>query len=102
MFKKFSNIVYYGQSKYQYLLIDDDFEEECDTIVFVSAIIITYSKRNLPVAPNLIRGMIFIKNIYGHTIDEQVISLEEIVPQLKENISWTDLKKDLNKYLLFS
>lgn len=92
MFKKLLN--FNGSS---YKIIDDDFEEEKSpyTISWLS-IIEVYSKRNLPVVPNLIRFMLWYRDYYGWSLDRQVIINK------KHNPRWHEVEQDLKKYLLFS
>jgi hypothetical protein len=71
MFKSYE---YFGSfdSQHRYKIIDTDFEDYGVGFVAAFAIIDCYTKRNLPVAPNLFRYMLHREKTEGYPIDRQV------------------------------
>jgi hypothetical protein len=104
MFKSYHYIGYDGKYGYLYKLIDDDFEEEISvgaSYLNAAGIMISimdlYTKRDLPIAPNVIRYMLYIATEeYGFSLDNQVKW------QKKHNPRWHEIEKDMQMYLLFS
>ena len=88
--------------RYQYKIIDSDFEE---VVVVVGvgvgvavgvavAVIDTYEKRNLNVAANLIKSILYIHKKYPD------ISIREIIEtNRKYNPKFAKYEEELNKYL---
>jgi len=78
-------------------IIDDDFEEISICEVYIDiAIMDIYSKRNLPVVPNLIRAMLWFKNNYNISLDKQIDYNKKYNPR------WHEVEQEIKKYLLFS
>jgi hypothetical protein len=86
------------QYSYEYKLVDSDFVAVGVGLALGDAnvVIDCYTKRNLPVAPNLIRYMLSLLDKYGWPLDEQVEWNKGY------NHRWHEVEKDLQMYLLFS
>jgi hypothetical protein len=110
MFKSYEYIRSLGydeatkQYQAEYKIADTDFE---DVVVLGMASIATdgggsaavincYTKRNLPVASNLIRYMLGVQEKYDWPLDKQVEWNKAYNPR------WKEVEKDLQMYLLFS
>ena len=109
MFKECINIKQSGafrQYRYDYTIIDDNFQVitgwsgTTPAIGYIVAIhcsvIKIYKTSNLPIVPNLIRAMLWTKNIHYLSLDEQVRWNK------KHNPNWHEVDQDIKKYLLFS
>lgn len=108
MFQSFRFIEWYGASyspyreKYRCQIIDLDFEDVIivsvpfRTIAISTSVIEVYFKRNLPIAPNLIRAMLWYRDKYNISLDDQYISNKNHSPY------WKSVEQDIKKYLLFS
>jgi hypothetical protein len=79
----------------QYKIIDSEFEEIVQTEIGpLSAIIDVYEKRNLPMAPNLIKALICYSEKYN-------VNIHYIIALHKQNIpKFAKYEKELEKYLL--
>lgn len=84
---------------YIYQIIDDNFEDLVEIkngTAICNAIIEVYSKRNLPVASNIIRFMLLCRNYYNWSLDDQIKHYKYYTPR------WPEVDKEIKKYLLFS
>ena len=89
--------------RYQYKIIDSDFEEVVVAVgvevvvvveVGVAAVIDTYEKRNLNVAANLMKTILYLHKKYPY------YSIQEIIEDnRKYNPKFAQYEEDLNKYL---
>jgi hypothetical protein len=86
---------------YQYKIIDDDFETiditGLDSIishVLGSAVIDTYEKRNLPVATNLIKAILWDHKNHGYNMKDTQYWNKTYNPKFAK------YEKELEKYLL--
>ena len=85
-----------------YQIIDDDFEEtgisKCapDGVAITKLVIEIYGKRNLHIARNIMVVMLWIKDKYHLSLNEQFISNKKFNPY------WFQFEKDIKKYLIFS
>ena len=68
----------------------------------MEAVIQTYEARGLPVAPNLIRAMLWMRDNRNTSLDRQMNVIN--TPNIKNNPDhpWHRYKQDIKKYLLFS
>jgi hypothetical protein len=88
------------QYRYQYKLIDSDFEEVVATrdpytqLSAIGEIIDVYEKRNLNVAANLIKAFIFLEKKYNWPIKYAIASNK------KYNQKYVKYEKDMEKYLI--
>jgi hypothetical protein len=84
--------------RYEYKIVDDDWVEvEVGVGVGVGvevAVIQEYSKRDLPVAPNLVRAFQWYSKNYGTSI-EQIIAWNK-----QDNPLYKDYENDIEKYLV--
>jgi hypothetical protein len=108
MFKSYAYIKYLGHDqktdeyRYEYKIVDDDWvgvgvgvavEVAVEAEVEV-AVIQEYSKRDLPVAPNLVRAFQWFSKKYGY-------SIEQIIAWNKEyNSKFKQYEEDIEKYLV--
>jgi hypothetical protein len=89
-----------GNYKYRCKIVDSDFEEVIVADLFTIAILITfavieiYEKRNLPVAPNLIRGIIWQHKEYNYNISDILVYNKLYIPKFAK------YEKDIENYLL--
>ena len=106
MFKSYTYNGYLGYNKetglysYEYEIVDTEFtetavgEEGRAVIVAGTAVINTYSKRNLNVPLNLLLCMRYIEKQYPYsTIEKQIAYNRKYVP------NFSQYKQDINKYL---
>ena len=108
MFKSYEFLRYLGydpkikQNRYEYKIVDDDWEAvgigvdgevEIESEVGI-AVIDTYSKKGLPVAPNLIRALQWFSQKYGYSLEE-LISLQK-----QYNPRYKDYEQDIERYLV--
>jgi hypothetical protein len=83
-----------GRHKYQYKIVDSDFEKEIKAgTSIILAVIEVYEKRNLPVAPNLIKAILWLCN-------EQNYSINDILDWYGNDPKFTKYEKELEKYLI--
>ena len=88
----------------QYKIIDSDFEEVVDVVgvevwfgVWVEvavAVIEVYEKRNLNVAANLIKTILYLHKLFPYYSIQQIIEWNK-----QHNPKFTQYEEDLNKYL---
>lgn len=100
MFKSYNFLRYNELTKRNiYKIIDDNFEETIELTSYTllcDAAIEVYSRRNLSVAPNVIRYMLWYR-------DQTHSSLDIIYKHLKcYTKHWSKIDKEIKKYLLFS
>jgi hypothetical protein len=90
--------------RYEYKIVDDDWvwvavgvEVEAPVAVGVAvaiAVIQEYSKRDLPIAPNLVRAFQWQSKKYG-------VSIEQIIAWNKQyNPLYKDYEQDIERYLV--
>jgi hypothetical protein len=109
MFKSYEYTKCLGYNKdadqyiYEYKLTDTDFVEEVTVTNPVweeawgaRAIIDCYTKRGLPVAKNLFRHMLQLRDQYNWSLDEQVRQHKS------HNSKWKEVEQDMKLYLTFS
>jgi hypothetical protein len=111
MFQSYECIGFVGyneatkQFRCEYKLVDTDFEDVgiAAEVLFEGmvpgsrSIIDCYTKRNLPVAKNLIRYMLSVQEDYSYwTLDRQVEW------QKQNNPRWHEVEDDMKMYLVFS
>jgi hypothetical protein len=81
-----------------YITIDDN-EFGVATVQGVNgcydAVILEYSRRNLPVVPNLIRAVLYWNEKYGFATTIQSV----LEYNMEYNYLWKPYKEDLQKYL---
>ena len=107
MFQSFEYQKYLGtdpetkQGRYQYKIIDSDFEEVVVVVVVgvgvwveVAAVIEVYEKRNLNVAANLIKTILYLHKLFPYYSIQQIIEWNK-----QHNPKFTQYEEDLNKYL---
>jgi hypothetical protein len=108
MFISYEYIKYLGYNSktkeysYQYRIIDSDFEEVAvgvGVVVAVEvrvgvAVIDAYEKRNLPVAPNLMKAIFCFSKIYGYTVGNIIAWNKQYNPKFSK------YEKDIEKYLI--
>jgi hypothetical protein len=86
------------EHRHEYKIVDDDWVGVGVAVgvgVGVGvAVIQEYSKRDLPIAPNLVRAFQWYSKKYGHSI-EQVIALNKQYSPL-----YKDYEKDVERYLV--
>ena len=91
------------EHRYQYKIIDSDFEEVVvvvEVVAFVVAgavevaVIDTYEKRNLNVAANLMLVIIYISKEYGGSV-QQIIEWNK-----QYNPKYAKYEKDIEKYMV--
>ena len=99
MFKK---IIFYCDINH-HKITDDDFEENIlirrlrlNNEAIHNVIIDFYSKRNLPVVKNLIKFMLWYRDKYSISLDNQYLFNK------LDNSRWIEVDKEIKKYLLFS
>ena len=93
------------EHRYQYKIIDSDFEEvavEVGVAVPVAvpvevavAVIEVYEKRNLNVAANLLKFILYLHKQYPHYMIQQIIK-----DNRKYNPKFPKYEEDLNKYMV--
>jgi hypothetical protein len=101
MFVKFAFYDLYDD-RYKVELVDDDFREKIIYDKFgleyietaLSGLIDIYEKRNLPVAANLTKAIIWIANEY------KTFTIGVIIKHCKNNPKFAKYEKDIEKYLL--
>jgi hypothetical protein len=108
MFKAFGTIKYCSfPSTYEYQIIDSDFETlEISAVnlsngesvigMRIKIVIECYTKRGLPVAPNVIRALLWHVKEYHYSLDDMVSWNK------KHNPLWHEVEKDIQMYLAFS
>jgi hypothetical protein len=82
-----------------HLIIDDDFEEKGVDLEkgLLGVVIACYTKRGLPLAPNLFRCMLLVRERCSYwTLDKQVEWNKQNNPR------WHEIEKDMQMYLVFS
>jgi hypothetical protein len=93
--------------RYEYKIIDDEYKIIDDDwvavgvavgvrlgVAFAIAVIQEYSKRDLPVAPNLFRAFQWFSKKYGCSIEQIIAWNQECNPKFKQ------YEEDIEKYLV--
>ena len=87
------------EHRYQYKIIDSDFEEvvvgDWLGLGVVVAVIEAYEKRNLNVAANLIKVILYLHKQYPHILIQEIIEHNR-----KYNPKFPKYEEDLNKYMV--
>ena len=88
------------EHKWQYKIIDSDFEEVVVVVgvgvwVEVAAVIEVYEKRNLNVAANLLKFILYLHKQYPDYSIQQIIE-----DNRKYNPKFAQYEEDINRYLL--
>ena len=116
MFKKYRHISVFTDDDnqlvgYYYLITDDDFEEKSlifwkkfyyNLIPLHGAIIEFYSKKQLPIVPNLIRCMLWARDVFTWSLDDQVKMNKGFRYWQSVRQNGRTIEQDIKKYLLFS
>ena len=77
------------EHRYQYKIIDSDFEEVAVAVIEV------YEKRNLNVAANLLKFILYLHKQNPHCTIQEIIEANR-----KDNPKFAQYEEDLNKYLV--
>jgi len=106
MFQSYTYLEYFGynpntnEHRWRYSIVDDEFEEVAFEVAFAVAfgvgvaVINTYSKRGLPVVPNLIRALQWYGSKYGHSVGQL------IAWQKQYNSKFAQYAQEVEKYLV--
>ena len=82
--------------RHQYKIIDSDFEDVGVAVGFgVAAIIEVYEKRNLNVAANLMKTILYLHKQYPDYSIQEIIEYNR-----KYNPKFAQYEEDINRYLL--
>ena len=101
MFQSYQYLKYLGYNedtkdhKWQYKIIDTDFEEVGVADALMVAVIDTYEKRGLNVPSNLIKAILWYHKQFPHISIQQTIEWNK-----KYNKKFAKYEKDIEKYMV--